>query len=135
VPTFRPDETTELSFGLGPSPYGIGVFALHAIAAGTPLKLCGDDEAEISHTVPVAEVPEALLKYCIPVSATEVIRPNDFGCMQMIWYVNHSFAPNAGHEGFRYRALRDIAEGEEITIDYNTLGIPAELCEDYFRKD
>jgi hypothetical protein len=135
VPTFRPDETTELSFGLGPSPYGIGVFALHAIAAGTPLKLCGDDEAEISHTVPVETVPEALLKYCIAVSATEVIRPNDFSRMEMIWYVNHSAEPNAAHEGFRYRALRDIAEGEEITIDYNTLGIPPELCEDYFRKD
>jgi hypothetical protein len=135
MPTLRPDVTSELSFGLGPSPFGIGVFALHAITAGTPLKLCGDDEAEISRTVPVAEVPEALLKYCIPVSATEVIRPNDFGCMQMIWYVNHSFAPNAAHEGFRYRALRDIAEGEEITIDYNTLGIPPELCENYFRKD
>ena len=135
MPAFRPDETTDLSFALGPSPWGIGVFALHAIVAGTALKLCGDDEAEISHTVSIEAVPEALLKYCIPVSATEVIRPNDFGCMQMIWYVNHSFAPNAAHEGFRYRALRDIAEGEEITIDYNTLGIPPELCEDYFRKD
>lgn len=134
MPAFRSDETTDLSFTLGPSQYGIGVFALHHIAEGTALKLCGDDEAEISHTVAIEAVPEALLKYCIPVSATKVIRPNDFSCMQVIWYVNHAAEPNAGHEGFRYRALRDIAAGEEITIDYNTLGIPPELCEDYFRK-
>jgi hypothetical protein len=130
---YRDDATSELSFALGPSQYGVGVFALHAVAEGTPLLLCGDDEAEISHEVPVESVPEALLKYCIPVSAGRVIRPNDFSCMEMIWYVNHSPSPNAAHRGFRYYALRDIAAGEEITIDYRTLGIPPELWDDYFR--
>jgi SET domain-containing protein len=36
---------------------------------------------------------------------------------------NHSFEPNAryihGRNTITYRALRDIAEGEEITINYN----------------
>lgn len=35
------------------------------------------------------------------------------------WYVNHSCAPNSGINGHSLVAMRDIAEGEEITFDYS----------------
>jgi hypothetical protein len=48
--------------------------------------------------------------------------PPDFGCMEIGWYLNHSDTPNAYHDGsYEYFAGRNIAAGEEITIDYRTL--------------
>jgi hypothetical protein len=128
------DRTDEFSFVLQPSAFGIGVFAVHAIARGTPLRLCGDDAEAISREASWEEVPERLLDYCIPIDGERLIRPLDFGRMHLIWYVNHHAEPNAGHRDFNYFALRDISAGEEITIDYNSLGMPDEVKLDYYRR-
>lgn len=42
------------------------------------------------------------------------------GCdgQNLLRYINHSREPNAEFDGFDLYALRDIAAGEEITIDY-----------------
>ena len=111
--------TDEFSFLLRPCPHGIGVFAAHDIAAGVYLRL--DKDAEVARTVRRDEVPGEFLKYCIEVDDDHVIRPSDFGHLEVVWFLNHSATPNAAHRDYRYHALRDICAGEEITIDYRTI--------------
>ena len=53
--------------------------------------------------------------------------------MEIGWHLNHSRTPNAKHRGYRYYALRDIKQGKEITIDYDTLGESEEEKEDYYK--
>jgi len=51
-----------------------------------------------------------------------VYMPANFGAMAVGWYLNHSDSPNAHHDaGYKYFASRDIAAGEEITINYYEL--------------
>ena len=47
--------------------------------------------------------------------------PPSLNQLSVGWYVNHSDSPNveAGDDG-RFRALRRIAKGEELTADYRT---------------
>lgn len=127
-------KTTEYSFILRPSEYGIGVFATHAIAQGTFLRLFGDRDAPdpVTKECRVQDVPDAFRMYCLH-RPDGVIRPADFGCMEIGWFLNHSKHPNARHAGYDYYAARDIQEGEEITIDYNTLDEPEEHKEAYYR--
>lgn len=50
-------------------------------------------------------------------------------------YLNHSCNPNAGLKGahtLRLYALRDITEGEEITIDYSTTESDPDYCFENF---
>ncbi len=47
--------------------------------------------------------------------------PTDYGRMSLWWYANHSTTPNVDCEEDRYVVLRDIAAGDEITIDYSKL--------------
>ena len=61
--------------------------------------------------------------------------PKDFGQMEIGWYINHSGTPNAHHVDYKYFASCNIAEGSEITIDYNTLGEPEEYKDDYYREE
>jgi len=119
-----PGQTDEFSFALRPCAYGIGVFATHDIRKGTHLRLCGDDREEISHAVPREQVPEYFRKYCLEREDGLLIRPSDFGRLHTVWFLNHADEPNAGHRNYVYYALRNIAEGEEILIDYNSLGEP-----------
>jgi SET domain-containing protein len=121
--------TDEFSFVLKPAEHGIGVFAVHAIAAGTHLRLWASESRELK----TEQVPEALRCYCIKMGKT-VYAPRDFGAMDVGWFLNHSQTPNAHHREFEYYASRDIAAGEEITIDYNSLGEPEELKEDYYKS-
>jgi SET domain-containing protein len=48
--------------------------------------------------------------------------------------LNHSETPNAVHRDYEYYALVNIRAGEEITIDYNSLGEPEDAKEDYYKK-
>jgi hypothetical protein len=66
------------------------------------------------------KVPSGFHGYCIRLGE-EIVGPDDFGCMPIGWYLNHSKDPNAAHEDFLYYASRDIRAGEEILIDYETL--------------
>jgi hypothetical protein len=47
--------------------------------------------------------------------------PESFSLMTVSWYINHSKNPNVGcDEHYKFVALRDIREGEELTADYNS---------------
>lgn len=55
--------------------------------------------------------------------------PDWVGVKKNIWidpekpqkFINHSCEPNAGVRGLTVMAIKDIREGEEITIDYSTI--------------
>ncbi len=102
---------------------GRGVFARRPIAAGT-----------VVEHVPVLLVPVAQLvggwgnpyfgRFCFLRGRSTVALALGYGSLY-----NHSYRPNAHYEEgaratMRFRALRDIAVGEEITINYN--GDPAD---------
>jgi uncharacterized protein len=93
---------------------GRGVFARRAIAAGTVIEV-----------VPVLTLPAddveatALAGHCFVWSRGTVGLPLGYGALY-----NHSYAPNAecvdrAPRTKLFRAVRDIAAGEEITINYN----------------
>lgn len=131
------NETTEFSFVLKPSEYGVGVFAAHDIKQGTYLRLFGHEQEEdkLPPKRKPEEVPEFFQQYCLEREGF-LYCPADFGAMPVGWYLNHSTTPNADHDAeYKYHALRDIKAGEEITIDYNSLEEPEEKKADYYRKE
>jgi SET domain-containing protein len=132
--------TNEFSFVLKPSKFGVGVFAAHNIIKGTYLRLFGnekmDGEIKLENQVRVfnySDVPEIFKNYCVS-RGDKLACPQDFGCMPVGWYLNHSDNPNAFHKDYHYYALRDINEGEEIMIDYNVLEEPESEKENYYKK-
>ena len=127
--------TNEFSFILKPAQHGVGVFAVHDIAKGTFLRLFGKDEPTNKHPIRnlvKKDIPEYFQGYCIERGET-MICPEDFGSMPVGWYLNHSNTPNAAHQDYNYYATQDIAEREEITIDYNTLEEPEENKLPYYQ--
>ncbi len=128
------DTTTEFSFVLKPAEHGIGVFAAHDIASETYLRIFGSETEKnpVSVVRNKKDVPDFFRQYCV--DEGEILYcPKDFGCMEVGWHLNHSKTPNAYHRNFEYYALRDIKEGEEITIDYNSLEEPQDSKKDYYK--
>ncbi len=123
--------TSEFSFLLKPSEHGIGVFAAHDIKAGTYLRLFGRSNKAVLRQK--KDVPEVFHQYCLD-RGRKLWCPADFGRMEVGWHLNHSTTPNTAHRNYFYYALQDIAAGEEITIDYNTLEEPEVAKEDYYKK-
>lgn len=102
---------SEFDFILRPSSiHGIGVFALRPFTKGETLELFADDDNSIRETV-----PEEFDRYVVCSDAPEIMCPQQFNRMSVGWYVNCSDAPNCSSEDDVYIALRDIAQGEEIT--------------------
>lgn len=110
---------------------GVGVFATHFLAKGTPV-LTGEFTPRY---MKIKDVPEAQRKYCILLSDEDCRCPQRFDRMEIGWYLNHSFEANVRHvkEDDTVVTTRDIEAGEEILIDYNGLGEPEHLKEDYYR--
>jgi hypothetical protein len=127
--------TNEFSFILQPSEHGVGVFTTQKIPAGTYLRLFGDERELGSRSLvrKTADVPKAFQSFCMHRGETMVC-PQDFGSMSVGWYLNHSTQPNAVHRNFHWYAARDIKQGDEILIDYNTLEEPEDAKEKYYRK-
>ena len=119
------DHTDEFSFILKPAgAKGIGVYATHGIRAGTQLRLFADGRTREFSRQTMAADPR-LERFCqfygVDIPEGSSVAP-DFGCMSVGWYLNHADPPNARHdESWDYFADRDIAAGEEITIDYRWL--------------
>lgn len=119
-------DTNEFSFLLKPSLiHGVGVFAAHPIKKGAKLRLFSDDNPV--RYLKQEEVSPAFQPLCAHYEES-LICPPDFGYMPVGWYLNHSKEPNAAHDSSEkpgtyglWLAARDIAEGEEITIDYGEL--------------
>lgn len=113
-------ETDELSFVLRPSSIaGVGVFITHPVKRGAYLALFNEDTVRRIPYTEMAQNPQLRafsLAYGIE-RRDYVCVPHRFSHMEIGWYLNHSKQPNAVHDG-RWLAARDIAAGEEITIDY-----------------
>lgn len=129
------NKTNEFSFILKPSEHGVGVFATHDIEKNTPLRLFGDKATfeERIRVLPKSEINKSFIDYCIEFE-DKVYAPRDFGRMEIGWYLNHSKNANTYHIDYNWYASRNIKAGEEILIDYNSLGEPEELKSDYYEK-
>lgn len=104
--------------------HGVGVRAIRDIPAGT-LVFRGESPsvAWVSRAA-VRRLPDAiraLYEDFGMVSGTLLGVPPNLNRLSVGWYVNHSAHPNveAGDDG-RFRALRLIRTGEELTADYRT---------------
>lgn len=108
---------------------GVGIFAIRNIKKGT--KIFPAMNPKPAH---IKEIPLQFHKYCILLDDEKCMSPQNFNCMEIAWYMNHSHTPNVVREKDGVLALRDIKEGEEILIDYNLFNEPEHLKESYFKK-
>lgn len=120
---------------------GIGVFALHDLSAGSSISEHSRFKVRLYKS---NEIPQELKGHCTHLVNGNVIAPERFDQMPIFWYLNHSDSPNVIiPEGIsivddqwlvmQMYALRDIKAGEELFINYNELGEPEELKEDFYR--
>jgi uncharacterized protein len=102
----------------GPSAIeGRGVHAVEAIAGGEVVAVKG---GHIIDGAGVAGLPEALRDSAFPLAADLFVAAlTDGEYEDVLMRINHSCAPNVGMGGnVVLVAMRDIAAGEELTIDY-----------------
>jgi SET domain-containing protein len=104
--------------------HGVGVRAMRNIPRGT-LVFQGESERVVWRSrAAVRRLPKdirALYEDFGMVSGDQIGVPPSLNMLSVGWYVNHSDHPNveAGDDG-RFRALRRIRKGEELTADYRT---------------
>ena len=108
--------------------HGIGVFAIRDIPKGTQdiFSQGVGDWIEVSK-----EEVEALPKHsrdlvenhCLFDEQNYFIPDYGFKLVDLVIYLNHSDTPNVVsiNDGERFEAIRDIAEGEELFVDYGTI--------------
>lgn len=99
-----------------PEKGGHGVFAREPVKQGERLLVWGGD---IVNRDTLTRLPEHLQAYAVQVEEGLYLaaRPNDEP--ETADYINHSCDPNAGFDGqVVLVAMRNIAPGEEICIDY-----------------
>jgi len=119
--------------------HGIGVFAIRTIPKGT---FVFPEDHERMIWVPEAKVrnlPKALKSFYDDFSIIRNGRygsPRRFDALTPAWYLNHSNQPNlAADRSYRFYALRDIREGEELTVDYNTYSeLPVQRTSQHRRR-
>jgi len=108
--------------------HGIGVFAIRDIPKGTQdiFSQGIGDWIEVSK-----EEVEALPKHsrdlvenhCLFDEKNYFIPDYGFKLVDLVIYLNHSESPNivSINDGERFEAIRDIACGEELFVDYGTI--------------
>jgi SET domain-containing protein len=112
-----------------PSPlHGIGVFAIRDIPKGTRDMFSQGVGEWIKLTI--AEV-EALPKHSRDLVENHCLFDEDFyyvpdygfKLVDLVIYLNHSDTPNviSVNDGEYFEAIRDIAAGEELLVDYGTI--------------
>jgi SET domain-containing protein len=104
-----------------PSPIGgRGLFAAAPIASGEIVCVKGGrliDRAALDRLRPVVRDAELAVADGLYLAPTT---PEEFEDVMM--FLNHSCEPNVGIEGqIVFVALRDVAVGEELTLDYATV--------------
>lgn len=119
----------ETLIALKPSPiHGIGVFAIADIPAGCR-SLFSKQEANWIR-LPIAEVDQLpehsrnlVETYCLYDETDYFVPDYGFKIMDLVNYLNHSTTPNIAscNAGEYFEALRDIASGEELLVDYRSL--------------
>lgn len=110
---------------IGPSRiHGVGVRAIREIPAGTRVFQGESERVAWVSRAGVRRLPKAiraLYEDFGMVDGDQIGVPPTLNRLSVGWYVNHSDRPNlaAGEDG-RFRALRRIRPGEELTADYRT---------------
>lgn len=116
---------------LRPSPIeGIGVFALRDIPKGcremfSP-PLAADDYVAVPRAT-IDELPAHARRlvetYCLYDAESYYLPGGGFKKLDLVHFLNHSDTPNVASvdEGNWFVALRDIAAGEELLVDYGSL--------------
>lgn len=112
-----------------PSPlHGIGVFAIRDIPKGTKnIFSQGVGEwikvsKEEVDTLP-QHSKDLIENHCLFDEDHYFIPDYGFKLVDLVIYLNHSELPNviSLNEGEEFEALRDIASGEELLVDYGTI--------------
>lgn len=116
---------------LRPSPIaGVGVFAIRDIPKGCREMFSPPGAPDDFVAVPRADVERLpayarhlVENFCLYDDRWYWIPRDGFKKLDLSHFLNHSDSPNVAsvEEGQWFEALRDIAEGEELTIDYGTL--------------
>lgn len=104
--------------------HGVGVRAIRPIPAGARVFRGESERVVWVSRAAVRRLPaaiRALYEDFGMVSGERLGVPPSLNRLSVGWYVNHSDRPNvvAGDDG-RFRALRRIRTGEELTADYRT---------------
>jgi SET domain-containing protein len=104
--------------------HGVGAIAVRAIPKGA-LVFRGEDERAVwlsrAYVRSLPPKVRALYEDFGMVDGERIGVPVNLNRLSVGWYVNHSATPNAvaGDDG-RFRSLRRIRRGEEVTADYRT---------------
>ncbi len=114
---------------LRPSPLqGIGVFALRDITKGQKGIFSNDKSEWIPLSkAEVNDLPQhskALIEnFCLFDDNFYYVPEYGFKMMDLVVYLNHSDHPNVRsiNDGEDFEALRDIASGEELLVDYGEI--------------
>ena len=112
-----------------PSPlHGIGVFAIRDIPKGTKnifSKGVGDwikvSKEEVDALPQHSK--DLIANHCLFDEDHYFIPDYGFKLVDLVIYLNHSETPNviSLNEGEEFEAIRDIANGEELLVDYGTI--------------
>ena len=112
-----------------PSPlHGIGVFAIRDIPKGTKnifSKVVGDwikvSKEEVDALPQHSK--DLIENHCLFDEDHYFIPDYGFKLVDLVIYLNHSETPNviSLNEGEEFEAIRDIANGEELLVDYGTI--------------
>jgi len=104
--------------------HGIGVFAISDIKKGTLLFEYDITEMVWVNASEIANTSDKIKKmyedFCVVKdNGTLYGCPANFNQLTMAWYMNHSDTPNVEiDENYDFRTLREIKDGEELTINY-----------------
>jgi SET domain-containing protein len=124
-PTKRPTPHHGAYTRIGPSRlHGVGVIAIRDIPAGTRVFRGESERVVWVSRAAVRRLPRAVRALYEDFGMVDGRRlgvPPNLNRLSVGWYVNHADLPNveAGDDG-RFRALRRIRAGEELTADYRT---------------
>jgi SET domain-containing protein len=109
---------------------GVGVFAIADIPKGCRTMFGPPDPPEAWVAVPRAAVESLsahvrllIENYCLYDDAHYFVPADGFTKMDLSLYLNHSDMPNvmSVDDGAYFEAIRDIAVGEELLVDYGVL--------------
>lgn len=104
----------------------IGIFAAQDVPKGAYLPIFAQDDYHLWRKSTIAKLAagtEHLLGMCV-LDSSGAHGPKDFNRPSIGWYIRNSGeeGPTAFHKNYKFYAARDIAAGEEVTVDVTTLG-------------